>query len=90
MDASWKFPTRKSQSRIPVAAAVRGYVSTLPRARSVYLEIIPHNAAAGLEEIYRRNVPRNKYTSVKNAEAKFHKKTLGKTRLCAHRCSITT
>lgn len=92
IDASWKFPTRKSQSRIPVANGSARYVyeSILPRARLVYLEIIPHNAATGLEEIYRRNVPRNKCTSVKNVEAKFHKKMLGKIRLCAHRCSITT
>lgn len=91
IDASWKFPTRKSQSRIPVANRSARYVyeSILPCARSVYLEIIPYNAAAGLEEIYRRNVPRNKCTSVKNAEAKFHKKMRGKIRLCAHRCSIT-
>lgn len=93
IDASWKFPTRKSQSRIPVASCGARYVyeSTLPRARAwVYLEIIPHNAATGLEEIYRRNVPRNKCTSVKNVEAKFHKKMSREIRLCAHRCSITT
>lgn len=49
---------------------VRKYTSPA-RARAlrlVYLEIIPHNAAAGLEEIYRRNVPRNKCTSVKNVK----------------------
>lgn len=91
IDASWKFPTRKSQSRIPIAekAVVRGmYMKVYFPSRLVYLEIISHNVAAGLEEIYHRNVPRKKCTSVKNVEAKFHKKMLGKIRLCAHRCSI--
>jgi len=56
------------------------YESTLPRARA-HLDISGnyiHNAA-GLEEIYRRNVQRNKYTSVKNVgNLNFIRKCRGK------------
>jgi len=76
MDASWKFPTRKSQSRIPVAVFIyRGIRTSMhakvhfpARALGAYLGIICHNVEG------RR---RKKFTTAANgnADAKHRKET---------------
>jgi len=93
IDASWKFPTRKSQSRVPVANCSARYVyeSTLPRARAGYIWklypiIQPRDSKKFTAATYRVTNVR----VLKMWRLKFHKKMSREIRLCAHRCSITT